>query len=128
MASSILVAEAAWTYMAVRRLLRRIGAERLASAIHGARNRNGGARRVVRDDPARVQRAVERVLRVLPDDSRCLTRSLVLVWMLERRGIVSRVVIGVRPKPNFAAHAWVETSAGLARSDEVGGFRRIAEL
>jgi transglutaminase superfamily protein len=56
----------------------------------------------------RLGRTVVRTLRLLPTDSRCLMRSLVLTRMLSRRGIESSLVIGVRPGERFAAHAWVE--------------------
>lgn len=56
----------------------------------------------------RLGAVVMTVLRVLPTDSRCLVRSLVLLAMLARRGIHSTLVIGVRTEPEFAAHAWVE--------------------
>jgi hypothetical protein len=52
--------------------------------------------------------AVIRTLRLLPTDSRCLMRSLVLTSLLARRAIQASVVIGVRPGPAFIAHAWVE--------------------
>ena len=39
----------------------------------------------------------------------CLHRSLVLWWLLRRRGIASQIRIGVRsPGDGFEAHAWVE--------------------
>jgi hypothetical protein len=56
----------------------------------------------------RLGRIVGRTLGVLPADSRCLVRSLVLTLLLVRRGIRSSLVIGVRPGPSFEAHAWVE--------------------
>lgn len=37
----------------------------------------------------------------------CLEQSLVLYWLLRRRGQPARLRVGVRPLP-FAAHAWVE--------------------
>jgi Transglutaminase-like superfamily len=52
--------------------------------------------------------AVTRTLHVLPTDSRCLVRSIVLTRLLSRRAIPSRLVIGVTPGADFAAHAWVE--------------------
>jgi hypothetical protein len=51
---------------------------------------------------------VRRSLDPLPWDSRCLMRSLVLLRMLARRGVVCRLVIGVRPGEAFEAHAWIE--------------------
>ncbi len=56
----------------------------------------------------RLGRAVIRSLRLLPTDSRCLVRSLVLTGLLARRGVGSSLIIGVRPDPEFVAHAWVE--------------------
>jgi hypothetical protein len=44
-----------------------------------------------------------------PYDATCLRRSLVLWWLLRRRGIDSRLRIGARMTgENFSAHAWVE--------------------
>ncbi|HEY1316415.1 MAG TPA: lasso peptide biosynthesis B2 protein [Gaiella sp.] len=57
----------------------------------------------------RLGRAVERTLAWMPFDSRCLVRSLVLTGMLSRRGVGSRLVIGVNTVPRFSAHAWVES-------------------
>jgi hypothetical protein len=62
------------------------------------------------DDGARLGRVVGRTLRRLPSDTRCLTRSLVLVALLARRGIAASLVIAVRPDNDLSlvAHAWVE--------------------
>jgi hypothetical protein len=56
----------------------------------------------------RVGRATLRTLALVPTDARCLVRSLVVLRLLSRRGIESRLVIGVQPGPDFLAHAWVE--------------------
>lgn len=56
----------------------------------------------------RLADAVVRTLRLLPTDSRCLMRSLVLLSLLERRGVRATLVIGVKTDPAFEAHAWVE--------------------
>lgn len=56
----------------------------------------------------RLAQPVRRTLDPLPWDSRCLMRSLVLLRMLARRGIVCQLVIGVRPGERFEAHAWIE--------------------
>jgi hypothetical protein len=73
-------------------------------------------------------RAVVRTLALLPTDSRCLTRSLVLTNLLARRGIESSLVLGVRPGESFAAHAWVEhDSAALLDPGEFES-RRLATL
>lgn len=56
----------------------------------------------------RLRQPVRRSLDPLPWDSRCLMRSLVLLRMLARRGVVCQLVIGVRPGETFEAHAWIE--------------------
>jgi hypothetical protein len=55
-------------------------------------------------------RAVVRTLAPLPRGSRCLTRSLVLLSLLARRGVAVGLVIAVQPSahPSLDAHAWVE--------------------
>jgi hypothetical protein len=55
-------------------------------------------------------------------------RSLVLVRVLARRGIESRLIIGVRTQPQFGAHAWVEQAghALLDPGDTAAG--RLVEL
>jgi Transglutaminase-like superfamily len=55
-------------------------------------------------------RAVVRTLAPLPRGSRCLTRSLVLLALLARRGVTVGLVIAVQPSadPSLDAHAWVE--------------------
>jgi hypothetical protein len=76
----------------------------------------------------RLGRIVARVLDTLPTDSRCLIRSLVLTSLLSRRGVVSTLVIGVRPGEDFGAHAWLEV-AGRPVQDAGGtDFPRLVEL
>jgi len=72
--------------------------------------------------------AVVRTLALVPGDTRCLARSLVLTRLLARRGIPATLVIGTRTVPDFGAHAWVEYSgrAVLAPGDE--SFSRLVEL
>ena len=61
-------------------------------------------------DGQRLGRAVVRTLAPLPRGSRCLTRSLVLLSLLARRGMAADLVIAVQPTadPSLDAHAWVE--------------------
>lgn len=42
-----------------------------------------------------------------PRRALCLEQSLVLYWVLRRRGVEAQLKVGVRPFP-FTAHAWVE--------------------
>lgn len=69
---------------------------------------SGDAARLASLTGIRIGNAVVRALRVLPTDSRCLMRSLVLTVLLVRRGIDSSLIIGVRPGAELQAHAWLE--------------------
>lgn len=75
----------------------------------------------------RLGRAVSRTVRLLPTDSRCLVRSLVLTRLLGRRGVPSSLVIGVMSEPQFAAHAWVE-HAGTPVLPSGTGYERLVEV
>jgi hypothetical protein len=74
----------------------------------------------------RLGKVVGKTLGILPTDSRCLIRSLVLVRLLARRSIPSVLVIGVRKDAEFQAHAWVE-HAGEAILP-AGEYTRLMEL
>jgi hypothetical protein len=56
----------------------------------------------------RLGSAVARTLDLIPIDSSCLTRSVILARLLSRRGIESSLVIGVSDEDSFTAHAWIE--------------------
>jgi hypothetical protein len=75
----------------------------------------------------RLGRAVERTLRLVPFDSRCLVKALVLTRMLSRRGIDSSFVLGVRAPSDFAAHAWLERD-GVALLPTGTEFHRLTEF
>lgn len=76
----------------------------------------------------RLGRAVQLTLRLVPGDTRCLTRSLVLTQLLSRRGIPAKLVIGARSEPSFLAHAWVECSGHPVLPTGDGTFGRLVEL
>jgi hypothetical protein len=76
----------------------------------------------------RLGRAVVRSLALLPGDTRCLTRSLVLSRLLARRGIAARLVIAARPGPPFQAHAWVECGGAAVLEPGDESFARLTEL
>lgn len=57
----------------------------------------------------------------------CLPRALATHAMLRRRGIVSRICLGVAREENaLAAHAWVEVGASESMEDKAGRFARLA--
>ncbi len=122
---SALVLEILWDYLRARRLLRTVD---LPTALSRVRMREPHINRALSYPEAlRVTNAMNRTLGPLPADTRCLVRSLVLASMLARRGTATRVVIGVRPGTDFAAHAWVELDGRplLAPGDE---YARLTEL
>jgi hypothetical protein len=123
-----LAAEIVIAYLRARRELRRApiaqAVERLRAG--GADARVDGA--VALEEARRLGWAVVRILRFLPGDTRCLRRSLVLMQLLERRGISARLVIGARSGPDFLAHAWVEYDGQPVLSTEGDSFGRLVEL
>jgi hypothetical protein len=76
----------------------------------------------------RLGRAVTRLLRHVPGDTRCLARSLVLTRLLAGRGIQAKLVIGARTKPEFLAHAWVEHAGDAVLDPGDESFGRLVEL
>jgi Transglutaminase-like superfamily len=83
----------------------------LPSAVACVRERArrlSSANAPLQDDPRRLVSIAIRVLERIPFDSRCLMRSLVVLGMLARRGVETRLVIGVELESEFAAHAWLE--------------------
>jgi hypothetical protein len=117
-------------YVSVRRRIRGTELQRLVEDLRGP----APAESVYSDSAAgkaaaiRIGRAIGRTLRLVPGDSRCLARSLVLIALLARRGVPTKLVIGVSPGPDFRAHAWVE-SDGLALLPSLEHIHtRIVEL
>lgn len=115
-------------YLRARRELRRAP---IASVIAGlrpepfsARTREAGSL----EEARRLGRAVARTLRLVPGDTRCLARSLVLTQLLARRNIPTKLVIGARTAPDFLAHAWVEYEGQPVLPTGDGSFGRLVEL
>jgi hypothetical protein len=94
-----------------------------ASAPSGAPADEGSLREALR-----LGRAVTRLLRLVPGDTRCLARSLVLTRLLAGRGIEAKLVIGARTQPEFLAHAWVEHAGEPVLDPGDGSFGRLVEL
>jgi Transglutaminase-like superfamily len=87
-------------------------------------------RRFAADEIGWVLWAVDSAAAKSRTETLCLPRALATHAMLRRRGITSRVCLGVaRQQTKLAAHAWVEVSGGRAiDSAGTGGFTRIAEF
>lgn len=76
-----------------------------------------------------LARATQRVLAMIPAETRCLNQSLVLSVLLARRGIASRIVIAVAaPASSFTAHAWVEVDGTALLPKGSGAQARLVEL
>jgi len=135
----VLAVEIVATYAQARRWLRRPDiAETAALARLGASDGNlpapvgsDAAAQPSREEALlglRLGDVIQRVFRLLPGDTRCLTRSVVLMRMLARRHVQTTLVIGVRAAPSFGAHAWIEhRGRPLLEPIEAGG-QRLVEL
>ena len=122
-----LVAEVLATYAIVRRRLRRTDLPAVLAALRAPPRRGARALPLAHEE-RRLTAATVRVLRALPSDARCLTRSLVVLAMLARRGSAATLVIATRPEPSFTAHAWVEYAGRPLLPTEGFGDVRLVEL
>ena len=125
-----LACEVLGAYVRVRLVLRgRTLPQAVAELRTGARRSAiGPAGPPAGGEELRLGRAVVRVLRVLPSDSRCLMRSLVLVFLLCRRQVETTLVVAARPAPTFAAHAWVERDGRALLDPGDAAYSRLLEL
>ena len=77
-------------------------------------------------EPAGIGALINVAAAHLPLPSTCLTRSLLLVWLLGRRGVRSELRIGVRMiEGGIESHAWVEHE-GRPINDTSGTSARFA--
>ncbi|RDV38084.1 lasso peptide biosynthesis B2 protein [Bradymonadaceae bacterium TMQ3] len=67
-----------------------------------------------------IERSVLRISRFIPG-ARCAPRALAARHMLARRGITSRLVVGLRLAPRPEGHAWLEIGSS---SDPLRLFAR----
>lgn len=127
-----LAAEIVGAYLEARRALRRTPISAVVSTLRSQAPPYPVAETApaehTLDEARRLGRAVARTLALVPGDTRCLVRSLVLTRMLARRGIPAKLVIGARAAPDFLAHAWVEYRSDPVLSPGDGSFGRLVEL
>jgi hypothetical protein len=121
-ASRALLVEAAFAIPAMHVLVRAFGVGPLHDAlvrVTSARvtrrvNAGAGASKRVGE----IARVVAMAARHAPGDHTCLHRSMALWWMLRRRGLDTRLMMGVRKgDAGLEAHAWVN-HAGVVLNDE----------
>jgi hypothetical protein len=125
----ILAVEIAATYLQARRWLRRPEiTETVALARQGAHRLEPGPdrSREAAQLGIRLGVVIQQIFRLLPGDTRCLTRSVVLMRMLARRDVETTLIIGVRAAPSFGAHAWIEHAGRpLLEPIEADGQRMV---
>jgi Transglutaminase-like superfamily len=118
-----LAVEVVVAYVRVRRAARSPDIRTTLGAL-----RSQPRRRPPAEAPERLARATARALGPLPGDTRCLMQSLTLTTLLARRGVESKLVIGVRPGEAFGAHAWVELEGRPLLASGGHEFARLVEL
>jgi Transglutaminase-like superfamily len=124
---SPVAAETIVTYVRARRRMARDDDVRRLLAF-ARRNVGNQTDRASLAEARQLARTASLTLGLLPDDPRCLVRSLVLVELLARRGIAATLVIGTSAVADFRAHAWVELSGEPLLSSAGFGEGRLAEL
>jgi hypothetical protein len=124
-----LAAEIVAAYLQARRELRRAPIEAAVAALRAEEPLPPLAQGPeALTEARRLGWAVARTLKLMPGDTRCLARSLVLTRLLAQRGIPAKLVIGARAAPDFLAHAWVECDGQPVLSAGDGSFGRLVEL
>ena len=67
-----------------------------------------------RHDPARLAVLADLAARLTRGRGRCLTRSLLLYWLLAARGAPVELRVGItKHAALLQGHAWIETAAGV---------------
>lgn len=87
-------------------------------------------RRFTTDEVGWVLWAIDAAAAKSRSEALCLPRALAAHSMLRRRGIASRVCLGVaREQGNLSAHAWVEIGKDrIVAGPGAGAFTRLAEF
>ncbi len=124
-----LVREIVAAYLQARRELRRAPIERVLAVLRAQSPPLQRAPTAAQLEQARrLGWVVARTLKLMPGDTRCLARSLVLTRLLAQRGIPSKLVIGAQAAPDFLAHAWVECDGQPVLSPGNDSLGRLVEL
>jgi len=128
-----LVREIVAAYLQARRELRRAPIESVLAALRAQSplppSHAAPAQAAAQlEEARRLGWVVTRTLTLMPGDTRCLARSLVLTRLLALRGIPSKLVIGTQAAPHFLAHAWVECDGQPVLSPGDGSLGRLVEL
>jgi hypothetical protein len=123
-----LAAEIVVAYLRAGRELRRAPIETVVDRLRSRGPLSPGGSTDGFREAQHLGHVVLRALALMPGDTRCLRRSLVLVQLLSRRGIPAELVIGTRSDPDFLAHAWVECGGRPVLPSGGGAFGRLVAL
>lgn len=123
-----LAAEIIAAYLRAWRELRRAPIDAVVERLRGRGPVPGADSQESLREARHLGHIVGRALRLLPGDTRCLRRSLVLLQLLARRGISAKLVIGTRTEPDFLAHAWVEHEGQPVLPPGDDSFGRLVAL
>jgi hypothetical protein len=125
---AVLAAEILAAYARARWLVARRPLPEAVAALRRA----GETRAASPADPVaegrRLGRAVDRLLRPMPTDTRCLSQALTLTRLLAARRMGGTLVIGVAGGDDFEAHAWVELDGRPLLPSGDGRYARLTEL
>jgi hypothetical protein len=122
----VLATEILVVYMRVRLLLRRRTLPQTVATLRAGAGAGEPAAPLL---ARRLAGATVRTITLLPTDSRCLMRSLVLLRLLARRGLASELVISApEPRPGFEAHAWIEYAGEPLLPHDIPGHQALVRL
>jgi hypothetical protein len=123
-----LAAEILEAYVAARRLVRTRTLPEAVAALRGDVDEEAGGDAASLATGRHLASATVRTITLVPTDSRCLMRSLVLTRVLARRRIGSTLVLSVAPGTPFEAHAWVEHAGRALLEPARGDHRSLLRL
>jgi hypothetical protein len=123
-AERLVALEAALGLTATWIALRTVGFRRWRRVLESPATRkktNARAAELSIREIANVVRLEEAAARNLFFDTNCLEQSLVLWWLLQKRGVAADLLIGARKDAHrFEAHAWVEFAGAPLNSTGEG--------
>ena len=123
-AERLVALEAALGLTATWIALRTVGFRRWRTVLESLAIRkktNAPATEASMNEIASLVRMEEAAARNLFFDTNCLEQSLVLWWLLQKRGVAADLRIGARKDANrFEAHAWVEFAGAALNSTGEG--------